>query len=371
MGVATNQIATKGDLMKCGYTEISTSLTNTECATYGDIHDMVTNGYIASSVESWSSISPTINMTQTELNITLPRYGTSMYKLMTYSLPESLKASGLIYLSFSGSALLEIMGSSGSYNLTYYLCFGDRTPHESGSYEAGNYSNVQTGTTMYAYPISTMSISGDFSNYSTVSLYVVLENPNYNYISLDLLVSLHSYDALKYIPLDKCIKYGVASAQAIRVPWTLGINEQVAGKTNASQVIVRYAYKTSSTGTETYVTAGSVTMSDPDTANGTFSQINHIEYNVRKLKVAAPYSARMTLWCGSTKGNQTWSYRIKKRNGAWTSWSSTSNGKNMHVDPLIDFPELLTSNPYSSLSGGEAKWLQAAYAIRGVEFRID
>jgi hypothetical protein len=95
-----------------------------------------------------------------------------------------------------------------------------------------------------------------------------------------------------------------------------------------------------------------------------------VKYNPRKLLRTAPYSSRLTIWCGYTNSNQSWSYRVRKRNGVWTSWCNQPKSKSAHVDPLKDFPELLTSNPYSSLSGGDAAWLQAIYAIDGVEFKI-
>lgn len=379
MGVATNQIATKGDLMKCGFTEISTSITDTECVTYGDLHELNTTNLRTDSLFS------TINYAGTGLgtpsgisNIVIDAHESIEFQIAFFNIPHDLYLSDAnrIELGRPGAGItISTLNTDREVNIDYlYVLSRDDDDPAMNSVDAFGDSitltpNSPTNLSWYFLPRNIATNVG----YDTILyLYLVIANQTSQAVTFQMnfnQIASGNLD-LKYIPLRKCIKYSVASSTQFMRLWDFGINESVAGKTRANNISVRYAYKTSSTATETYVTAASCSLSDPDNANGTFSEISFVKYNPRRLLRTAPYSSRLTIWCGSTKSKQSWSYRVRKRNGVWTSWCDQPKANSAYVDPLKDFPELLTSNPYSSLSGGDAAWLQAIYAINGVEFKI-
>ena len=382
MGVATNQIATKGDLMKCGFTEISTSITDTECATYGDIHKL--NGSQSTGdmflVESLFS---TLNYADSGVNsgietVVIEANETVMFKIATYNIPNNFYLSDSNYIELgrpNAGITISTLSTVRSTTMQYlYVLSSDEDDPAMGAVDAFGDSVTLSpnSSASLSWYFSPRNVATNIGQDTTLYLYLILTNQtsfsdsfqiNWNQVTSGNL-------NLNYIPLRKCIKYSVASSKKFSQLWLFSITESVTGKTKADNISVRYAYKTSSTATETYVNAASCALSDPDAANGTFSTTYFVQYNPRKLLSTAPYSSRLTIWCGSTSSNQSWSYRVRKRNGVWTSWCSQVKAKSAYVDPLKDFPELLTSNPYSSLSGGDAAWLQAVYAINGVEFKI-
>lgn len=377
MGVATNQIATKGDLMKCGFTEISTSITDTECVTYGDLKQLDDTASI-----SLDSLYSTINYSGSGApsgmsSIVIDSGETLTFKIAIYNIPYHmyLSASNHIELGHPNAGVsVSNVNTDRSVNLhyAYALCRDSDGPTSSVD-SIGNSVTIAPGNgANLVWYFSPRTVATNIGNDTTLYLYLLVTNQSSYVASLQFNWGQIASGnlTLKYIPLNKCIKYSEAISKNVSKSWYFGINESVTGKTNANNISVRYAYKTSSTATETYVNAASCALSDPDAANGTFSTTYFVKYNPRKLLSTAPYSSRLTIWCGSTSSNQSWSYRVRKRNGVWTSWCSQVKAKSAYVDPLKDFPELLTSNPYSSLSGGDAAWLQAVYAINGVEFKI-
>lgn len=379
MGKNTNQIATKSDLLYAGYFGITTNINDTECATYGDIHNLVSTGKITSSVEKWNTISPTIHLSNTNTTNTLVAENYVSFKIATYSLPTSFGNSRHAFILDSASSNYVDISTNNTTNINihayFMLCPGSQTPTESsdGYMLKSEYTTLNSTTkTMYMEFPSTYSVY--WPGFTTASLYFVVFNHAASNIPLyaNFGYTIDSYLPLKWIPLEKCIKYSDAIAKIIRKPFYLGINEQVVGKTSANRIIVQYAYKTSSSATEQYAAAIDDTLNDPDTANGTFSKASHLECNARKLVATTPYYARMTIWCGSTRGKQTWSYRVRKSDNTWTSWKSLSNDKSAHVDPLVDFTELRTAGVFGSLlnGSGENDWLKAASNITGVEFKI-
>lgn len=380
MGVAPNQIATKGDLMKCGFTEISTSITDNECATYGDLHELNTTNLRTDSLFSTLSYAGTSLETPSGIsNIVIDAHESMEFQIAFFNIPHDLYLSGAnrIELGHPGAGItISTLNTTREVNIDYlYVLSRDDDDPTMNSVDAFGDSitltpNSPTSLSWYFLPRNIATNVG----YDTILyLYLVIANQTSQAVTFQMnfnQIASGNLD-LKYIPLRKCIKYSVASSKQFMRLWDFGINESVVGKTKANNISVRYAYKTSSTATETYVTAASCALSDPDTANGTFSETSFVKYNPRKLLLStAPYSSRLTIWCGSTNSNQSWSYRVRKRNGVWTSWCDQPKAKSAYVDPLKDFPELLNSNPYSSLSGGDAAWLQAIYAINGVEFKI-
>lgn len=380
MGKNTNQIATKSDLLMAGYFDITNNVNDKECATYGDIHNLVSTGKIAASVEKWNTISPTIHLSNTNTTNPLVAGNYVSFKIATYSLPTSFGNSRNAFaLGSASSSYVGISTNSNNYidiNAYFILCPGSQEPTASSDgYILKSENTILNNSTKTMYMEFPNTSSIIWRGFTTASLYFVVANQATTNVTLyaDFGYTPPSYLPLKWIPLYKCIKYSDAVAQFIRKPFYLGINEQVAGKTNANRIIVRYAYKVSSASEEAYAASLDETFNDPDTANGTFYTNSHLECNARKLLKTTPYYARMTIWCGSTSSNQTWSYRIKRRNDVWTSWKSIGNGKSVHVDPLTDFTELRTAGVFGTLisGSGENDWLKAASNIKGVEFKID
>lgn len=380
MGKNTNQIATKSNLLYAGYFGITNDPNDKECATYGDIRNLVSTGKIASSVEKWNTITPTVHLSNTNTTNTLVAGNYVSFKIATYSLPTSFGSSRNAFALDSASSSYVDISTNSSTNIDihayFILCPGSQLPTASadGYMLKSEYTTLNSSTkTMYMEFPNTSSVW--WPGFTTASLYFVVASRSTTNRTLyaNFGYTTSTYLPLTWIPLEKCIKYSDAIARMIRKPFYLGINEQVAGKTKANRIIVRYAYKTSSSATEQYAAAIDDTFNDPDTANGTFSKASHLECNARKLVATTPYSARMTIWCGSTSGNQSWSYRVRKSDNTWTSWKSLSKGKSVHVDPLGDFPELRNAGVFAlTLSGyGENDWLKAAYNITGVEFKID
>ena len=382
MGVATNQIATKGDLMKCGFTEISTSITDTECATYGDIHKL--NGSQSTGdIFLVESLLSTLSYVDSGVNsgietVVIEANETVMFKIATYNIPHNFYLSDSNYIELglpNAGITISTLSTVRSTTMQYlYVLSRDEDDPAMGAVDAFGDSVTLSpnSSASLSWYFSPRNVATNIGQDTTLYLYLILTNQtsfsnsfqiNWNQVTSGNL-------NLNYIPLKKCIKYSVASSKKFSQLWLFSITESVTGKTDANNISVRYAYKTSSTAAETYVNAASCSLSDPDRANGTFSASSYVQYNPRKLLSTAPYSSRLTIWCGSTNINQSWSYRVRKRNGVWTSWCDQPKAKSAYVDPLKDFPELLNSNPYSSLSGGDAAWLQAIYAINGVEFKI-
>lgn len=378
MGIATNQIATKGDLMKGGFTEISTSITDTECVTYGDLKQLHDTG----GMRIGSSLYSTINHSDSEApsgmnSIAIDAGETLTFKIAVYNIPHHmyLSATNHIELGHSNAGVSVSNVGTGSYvnlHYAYALCRDSDGPISSVDTIGDSVTIAPGNGANLVWYFTPRTVATNIGNDTTLYLYLLVTNQStyVAYLQFDWGQITSSNLALKYIPLNKCIKYSEAMSKYVYKSWYFGINESVAGKTKANNISVRYAYKTASTATETYVNAASCALSDPDAANGTFSASIPVQHNPRKLVTTAPYSSRLTIWCGSTNSNQSWSYRVRKRNGVWTSWCSQPKAKSAYVDPLKDFPELLNSNPYSSLSGGDAAWLQAIYAINGVEFKI-
>lgn len=379
MGIATNQIATKGDLMKCGFTEISTSITDTECATYGDLHALNTTDLRTGSLLTTLSYSGSGATTPSGVsNIVIDAYESLEFQIAFFNIPHDLYLSGASYIELGhhrAGITIVPLNTTREVNIDYlYILSRDADDPVTNAVDAFGDSVTLSpdSPTLLSWYFSPRNIVTNVGYDTILYLYLVLANRSSQAVTFQVDFSQIASDNLKltYIPLRKCIKYSVASFTQFRKLWYFGINESVAGKTKANNISVRYAYKTSSTATETYVNAASCALSDPDAANGTFSENYFVNYNPRTLLRTAPYSSRLTIWCGSTNSNQSWSYRVRKRNGVWTSWCDQPKAKSAYVDPLKDFPELLNSNPYSSLSGGDAAWLQAIYAINGVEFKI-
>lgn len=378
MGVATNQIATKGDLMKCGFTEISTSITDTECVTYGDLKQLNDTA----DMRITSSLYSTINYSGSEAPsgmsaIVIDAGETLTFKIAIYDIPHHMYLSAFNHIELGHSnagVSVSNVNTDRSVNLHYIyaLCRDSDGPTSSVDTISNSIAIAPGNGANLIWYFNPRTVATNVGNDTTLYLYLLVTNQSTYVASLQFSWGqiASSNLTLKYIPLNKCIKYSEAVSKNVSKSWYFGINESVTGKTDANNISVRYTYKTYSTSTETYVNAASCPLSDPDTSNGTFSETYHVQYNPRSLVTTAPYSSRLTIWCGSTNINQTWSYRILKRNGTWTSWCGQPKSKSAHVDPLTDFPELLTSNPYSSLSGGDAAWLQAVYAIEGVEFKI-
>lgn len=380
MGKNTNQIATKSDLLMAGYFGITTNVNDKECATYGDIHNLVSTGNVAASVEQWNIINPTIHLSNTNTTNTLVAGNYISFKIATYSLPTSFGYSMNASTFDSSSSSYVGISTNSSTNIDiqayFILCPGSQEPSASSDgYILKSESTTLNNSTKVMYMEFPNTYSLWWPSFTTASLYFVVASratvnrtlyANFGYTAA-------SYLQLSWIPLEKCIRYSDAISRMIRKPFYLGINEQVMGKTDANRIIVRYAYKTSSSASEQYAASLDATLNDPNTANGTFSKSSHIECNARKLVTTTPYYARMTIWCGSTGGNQTWSYRIRKSNNTWTSWKSIGKGKSVHVDPLGDFPELRTAGVFATLTNGsgENDWLKAASNITGVEFKID
>lgn len=380
MGKNTNQIATKSDLLYAGYFGITSDPNDTECATYEDIHNLVTSGKIASSVEKWNTITPTVHLSNTSTTYTLTAGASLSYKIATYNLPTSFQVDALKLLCFNASNISYVdisTNSSTTIDVSAYfiLCPQNQDPIASSDGAILRSESMSLNSSTRTVYMDFYDISRSWPDFTTCSLYFVVTNRST--VSRTLYatfgyVTSTSLDMEWMIP-KKCVKYSDATATIIRKPFYLGINEQVVGKTSANRIIVRYAYKTSSSATEQYAAAIDDTLNDPDAANGTFSKASHLECNARKLVATTPYSARMTIWCGSTGGNQSWSYRVRKSDNTWTSWKYMNKGKSLHVDPLGDFPELKTSGVFAlTISGyGENDWLKAASNITGVEFKID
>lgn len=380
MGKNTNQIATKSDLLHAGYFGITNNYNDKECATYEDIHNLVTSGKIASSVEKWNTITPTVHLYNTSTTYTLAAGASLSYKIATYNLPTSFQVEALKLLCFnsSNSSYVDIStNSSATIDVYAYfmLCpqYQDPSTSPDGVFLKSEPISLNSSTrTVY---MDFYDTSSSWPNFTTCSLYFVVSNRST--VSRTLYATFEnvtSFDlAMEWMISKKCVKYSDATSTIIRKPFYLGINEQVAGKTKANRIIVRYAYKTSSSATEQYAAAIDATLNDPDTANGTFSKASHLECNARKLVATTPYSARMTIWCGSTSSKQSWSYRVRKSDNTWTSWKYMKKDKSIHVDPLVDFPELKTAGVFVPLlnGSGESDWLKAASNITGVEFKID
>jgi hypothetical protein len=380
MGKNTNQIATKSDLLYAGYFGITNDPNDKECATYEDIHNLVATGKLASSVESWNTITPTVHLSNTSTTYTLTAGASLSYKIATYNFPTGFQVDSpkLMCFNASNSSYVDIStNSSAPIDVYAYfiLCpqYQDPISSPDGVYLNSESMSLNNSTrTMY---MDFYDASRSWPGFTSCSLYFVVANRST--VSRTLYATfgyvMPTYLAMEWMISKKCIKYSDAIAQIIRKPFYLGINEQVAGKTSANRIIVRYAYKTSSSATEQYAAAIDDTLNDPNTANGTFSKASHLECNARKLVATTPYSARMTIWCGSTGGNQSWSYRVRKSDNTWTSWKYMNKGKSLHVDPLGDFPELRNAGVFAlTLNGyGENDWLKAASNITGVEFKID
>jgi hypothetical protein len=380
MGLKVDQIATKSDLLKAGYFDITTNINDKECATYADIRNLVNTGKVASSVEKWNTINPTIHLSNTTTTNTLVAGNYVSFKIATYSLPTSFGSSRNAFSFDAANSSYVGIRTNSTTNIdieAYFIfCPGSQEPTASsdGCILKSEHTTLNSSTkTMYMEFPNTASIL--WPDFTTASLYFVVANlsttnrtlyANFGYTSA-------SYLPLSWIPLYKCVKYSDAVNQIIRKPFYVGINEQVGGKTSANKIEVRYNYKTSSSATETYVTALSQTLNDPDNANGTFSMASHLECNARKFITSVPYSARMTIYCGSTSGNQSWSYRIRLSDNTWTSWVTLAKRTYALVDPLVDFTTLKTKGIFATLlsGSGENDWLKAASNITGVEFKID
>lgn len=136
----------------------------------------------------------------------------------------------------------------------------------------------------------------------------------------------------------KCVQYAAIKTQAVRVPWTFKISENVSGATRARTIEVRYYYKETYGGEEKYKVMGDYTWDN--NISGSVEKTIYIEVNPYALLNADVYSSNVKIWCGTAGGSQTWKWRVRSKGssgpltGTWGSWSSNSSGKTCLADPL-------------------------------------
>jgi len=154
--------------------------------------------------------------------------------------------------------------------------------------------------------------------------------------------------------LNRCVKYADFSTSSVRVPWYVGIQEDVTGATRAHTIELRYYYRTASGAAEVYKSCGSWDYGS--NISGSESATYYFETNPYTLYNYEPYSTALKIWCGTTNNSQDWQYRLRTKGasgsaGTWGSWVTISSGKSA----LVTVP---------------GTFLQALRDYNGIEFKI-
>jgi hypothetical protein len=103
------------------------------------------------------------------------------------------------------------------------------------------------------------------------------------------------------------------------VTWRVKISEEVTSSTSANKIELRYYYTVDGTyDTDGYKVIGS--WDNNTNINGSAEadiEVNINPYNIYGSNTLPKY-AWLEIWCGSTKNNQTWSYKM--RNKSTNTW---------------------------------------------------
>lgn len=361
MGRDTNQIATKGNLMERGFVDISTSAINVEAATYRDFYNL----------ERFNISDLYHNLYPTEVKESqaksIKKGNWQMFDLISWDVP-SFFSEYVFKFQASTSIKVNIKATSIGLANVYVdkiITDGARS-HVSTVYTTSMTQGFSSGFTVDCSNLN-VSCTQD-GNVSKLVLCVDVYDYNSSTSSSAYTITLTSpgasVDFIQYLPLDKCVKYIPAVTMGAKVNWYFSIYEKVVGKTGADTVEVEYVYTTDKT---YYNTAKKVTLTDTSASDGATDKTVEINLDPEAHTSDVGTDGKMNLYAGSA--NQTWSVQLKQRNGSWTSEKSLGDKKSVRIDPLTYVS--ISNDPFSDYTGKNKQWLQAAYGVIGVQFKVD
>lgn len=161
----------------------------------------------------------------------------------------------------------------------------------------------------------------------------------------------------------KCVKFQDFATANVQQPFYIRLIETLwLVDSRAHTVELRYYYKTSSTSTLTYKVVGTWDNLG-NNVDGEASILFHFNANPYAVYNGDVYTGYMSIWCGTTRSKETWSYRVRTKGssggntGTWGEWRSLGDG----TSALIDF----------NVVEGENTYVESMRMYNGIEFKVD